>query len=226
MRSAFNTALRLRLSRVCDCLLLRDVQCVCPLSVSEAMVLCGEQPLSVLIAHIPALALSSPELYEVVCTAVAACRFNATIALLLRTLLSMEIEECSHGGVKEWDLLRLAICSCNMAAVTVIHGWAAVGGDAKPDASILRSVVAAGKGEQTRETLQWLLAAHLSCFSHIDMLRAAETAAFGCDTQLLKLLLPHVPASPQTNNLRIVCEQPQQQQQPGALMWLALQGVK
>ena len=224
LRSAFNTALRMRLRLVCDQLLLRDVHCVCTLSVAEAMVLCSERPLAILIAHLPILALSPPELYEIVCTAVASCSSKATLALLLRTVLSLQIEECSHGCIKEWDLLRLAICSCNMAAISVIHSWAPVGGDVIPDASVLRSLVSTGKGEQTRATLEWLLSEHLSCFSHLDMLYAAEAAAFSCNMQLLKLLLPHVPASPQTNNLRVVCEQ--QQQQPATLMWLALQGVK
>ena len=59
----------------------------------------------------------------------------------------------------------------------------------------------------------------------IEALQAAETAAFSCNLQLLKLLLPHVPATPQISNLRVVCEE-RQQQQPAALMWFALQGIK
>ena len=225
LRSAFNTALRLRFRHVCDTLLLRDVHCVCPLSVADALVLCSEQPLAILIEHIQTLELSPPELYEVACTAVAACKSAATLSLLLQALLSIEMLECSHGAVKEWHLLRLAICSCNMVAVSVIHSWSAVGGDVKPCASVLHTLVATAKGDDTSVTLEWLLANHLSCFSLLDMQQAAEAAAFHCNLPLLKLLLPHVPPSPQTRNLRIACEQ-QQQQQPAALMWFALQGVQ
>ena len=222
IRSAFNTALRLRLRIVCDLLLLHDVRCVCPLSVAEAMVLCGERSLSVLIAHLPHLDMSPPEIYEVTCTAVVACQSEATIFLLLQAVQSMHVDESSHGTIIEWNLLRLAVCSCNMAAVSVIYMWTAVGGDVNLDSSVLHSVVASGKGEHARATVEWLLSSHLSVFSQLDMLLAAEAAAFSCNMQLLKLLLPHVP---QTHNLRVVCEQ-QQQQQPAALMWLAMQGVK
>ena len=221
LRSAFNTALRLRSRQVCDLLLLRDVCCVCPLSVADALVLCSEQPLAILIAHLHTLAMSPPELYEVACTAVAACKSPATITLLLQALLHTHTQEGSHGAVKEWDLLRLAICSCNMAAVSVIHSWAAVGGDVSPSASVLHSLVATAKGEETCETLEWLLANQLSCFSVLDVLHAAEAAAFSANLPILKLLLPHVPHSPQTSSLRVACEL--QQQQPAALMWFALQ---
>jgi hypothetical protein len=224
LRSAFNTALRLRLRLVCDALLQRDVDCVCPLSVADAFVLCSDRPLTLLIAHLPALALSPPELHEVACTAAASCPSAPTIALLLQALLSMRVQHCSHGHVKDWGLLWQAVCSCNMAAVSVIYSWADVGGDSKPTANVLHSLVATGKGDKTCETLDWLLSTHLSCFSQLDMLHAAEAAAFACNLPLLKLLLPHVPATPQISNLRVVCEQ--KQQQPAALIWFALQGIK
>jgi hypothetical protein len=224
LKSAFNTALRLRQKLVCDALLVYDVTCVCSLSVADAVALCSEHPLSILISNLESLGMSPPELYEVACTAVTACHCRSTVFLLLQTLLSMGVEDCSHGTVKEWDLLRLAVCSCNMAAISVIDSWAAAGGDAKLDASVLNSLVSAGKGEQTRDTLQWLLATHSNCFSQLDILHAAEAAAFNCNLQLVTLLLPHMPASSQAHNLRVVCEQ-QQQQQPAALMWFALQGV-
>jgi hypothetical protein len=224
LRSAFNTALRMRLRLVCDALLERDVSCICPLSVADALVLCSDHPLALLIAHLPALALSPPELHEVACTAAASCRSSSTITLLLQALLSMQVQHCSHGAVDEWGLLWQAVCSCNMAAVSVIYSWAAVGGDSKPTANVLHSLVATGKGDKTCETLDWLLSTYLSCFSQLDMLHAAEAAAFSCNLQLLKLLLPHVPATPQISNLRIVCEQ--KQQEPAALMWFALQGIK
>jgi hypothetical protein len=226
MRSAFNTAMRLRLRLVCDALLLRDSKCVCPLSAADAMVLCSERPLAILIANINTLALSPPELHDLACTAAAACRSSSTIFLLLQALLSSHVEGCYHGALKEWNLLELAIVSCNMAAVTVIHSWAAVGGDVKPSSHVLHRVVVAGKGDESSETLEWLLRTHSSCFSHMDMLNAAEAAAFSCNIKLLKLLLPHVPASPRTNQLRNVCEQQHHQQQSAALMWFALQGVK
>ena len=225
LRSAFNTALRMRLTPACDALLHHDVNCVCPLSVADAVVLCSERPLALLIAHLPALALSPPELHDVACTAASSCASSSTITLLLHALLSMQVEHCSHGAVKEWGLLWHAVSSCNMAAVAVIYSWAAVGGDSKPTANVLHSLVATGKGEKTCETLDWLLREHVSCFSQLDMLQAAETAAFSCNLQLLKLLLPHVPATPQISNLRVVCEE-RQQQQPAALMWFALQGIK
>jgi hypothetical protein len=89
-------------------------------------------------------------------------------------------------------------------------------------------LVATGKGDQTRDALEWLLATHSDCFSPSDIVQAAEAAAFNCNLQLVALLLPHMPASAQTNDLRVVCEQQLQQQQhaPAALMWFALQGVK